>query len=41
MKKKSSLKKAKTRHKDNIVIRRGKKVLVVNAKNKRCKVSQG
>ena len=41
MKVKSSLKSAKKRHKDNILVRRGKKVYILNKKHPKFKVKQG
>jgi ribosomal protein L36 len=40
MKTVSSLKSRITRHKDNIVVRRGKRVFVLNKKNKKFNVKQ-
>jgi ribosomal protein L36 len=41
MKVRSSLKNAKIRHPDNKLVRRGKRVYVINKKNARNKVRQG
>jgi ribosomal protein L36 len=41
MKTRSSLKFAKLRHPDNQVVRRGKKVLVINKTNRRYNTRQG
>lgn len=41
MKKKSSLKSAKLRHPDNKMVKRGKRIYIINKKSKRNKTRQG
>lgn len=41
MKKKSSLKLAKLRHPDNQVVKRGKRIYVINKKDRRFNLRQG